>query len=127
MPEMTPAQRVSKHKDFLNANWKAIASFAYGEFLSKGRGMVVVPEADFVFAERPRLAPIHFRYVSKADAETLLDDWNGSKDQGWIETYDPKEKVILVIVRFDSGVSSYLIGSRPTPPEAFRLAKAGEN
>ena len=127
MPEMTPAQRVSKHKDFLNANWKAIASFAYGEFLSKGKGMVVVPESDFVFAERPELAPIHFRYVSKADAEALLDDWNGSKEQGWLATYDPKEKVILVIVRFDSGVSSYLIGAKPSPHDAYRLAKASEN
>ena len=124
---MTPAQRVSKHKDFLNANWKAIASFAYGEFLSKGKGMVVVPESDFVFAERPELAPIHFRYVSKADAEALLGDWNGSKEQGWIEIYEPKEKVILVIVRFDSGVSSYLIGAKPSPHDAYKMAKALEN
>ena len=124
---MTPAQRVSKHKDFLNANWKAIASFAYGEFLSKGKGMVVVPETDFVFAARPELAPIHFRYVSKADAEALLGDWNGSKEQGWIEIYEPKEKVILVIVRFDSGVSSYLIGAKPSPHDAYKMAKALEN
>ena len=121
---LNPDIRIAKHKDFLNANWRKIAAFAYGEFLAKGRGIVGVPEADFVYANESQYAPIHFRYFPGSEALSLMPDYQGSKEQGWMGSYNPEEKVAVTIIRFDSGVSSYLIGAKPSPPECHRAAKA---
>ncbi len=114
---LNPSTRIAKHKDFLQANWRKIASFAYGEFLAKGKGIVAVPEEDFVHANEPKLAPIHFKFFPEAEIQKVMPDYEGSKEQGWMANYNPEEKVIVTIIRFDSGVSSYLIGARPSPKE----------
>ena len=119
--------RISQHKEFLSANWSRIASFAWENFLSKDKGIVVVTESDFVFAKSPRFAPIRFRYVPEVDARELLDDFEGSKEQDWLSTYDPAAKVIIVIVRHHGGISSYLIGASPNPPDAYLAEKTKQN
>lgn len=117
---------MARHKDFMNANWRQIAAFAYREYLAKGRGIVAIMEEDFVYANEPSLAPIRFRYFSTADAPRLMSDYEGSKEQGWVGGYNPDEKVIVTVVRFDStGVSSYLIGARPSPKEEHAAGFAG--
>lgn len=128
MIRLTPAQRVSRHREFLNANWTRIASFAYSGFRDKGRGVVAVPEADFVQAARPELTPVHFRYFTEADIREVMTDYDDSNEEGWVASYNPEEKVIVTVIRYDgTGVSSYLIGSRPSPLEAYRLEKVKGN
>ena len=123
---LNPEIRMAKHRDFLKANWRAIARFSYENYLAKGKGIVAVPEEDFVHANEPSLAPIHFKYFPEAEILKVMPDYEGSKEQKWAAEYDPDEKVIATIIRFDStGVSSYLIGGRPTPPECHRASKAG--
>ena len=118
---LNPEIRMSRHRQFLDNNWTAIASFAYREFLAKGRGIVAVPEEDFVHANEPAMAPIRFRYFPKSETLSLMPDYEGSKEQGWIASYNPKEKAIVTIIRFDHGFSSYLIG---IPPECHKDSKA---
>jgi len=117
---LNPDIRMAKHRDFLKANWRAIASFAYENYLTKGRGIVAVPEEDFVHANKPAMAPIHFRYFPESEIPAMMPDYKGSKEQKWVASYDPKERVIATILRFDSGVSSYLFGAKPTPPECHK-------
>lgn len=124
---MNSAHRVDKHKQFISANWSRIGSFAYGEFLAKGRGIVAVPEADFIDAQSPAYAAIRFCYFPDSEALSLMSDYEGSKEQGWVESYDPEAKVIVTIIRFDSGVSSYLIGTTPSPRESHLAEKAKGN
>ena len=120
---LNPEIRMARHRDFLNANWRKIAAFAYGKFLAKGRGIVAIPEEDFVHANEPQLALIHFRYFPEAEIQLVMPDYEDSKEQGWMSTYDPEERVIATIIRFDTGVSSYLFGARPTPPECYNANK----
>lgn len=123
---LTPGIRIARHKGFLDADWRKIAAFAYGEYLVKGRGIVAIMEEDFVHANQPEYAPIRFRFFPDAEALGLMPDYEGSKEQGWVSNYDPDEKVIVTVVRFDStGVSSYLIGAKPTPPECYKAGQAG--
>ena len=104
---LNPEIRMSRHRQFLDDNWTAIASFAYREFLAKGRGIVAVPEEDFVHANEPTLAPIRFHYFPEAEIPAMMPDYEGSKEQKWVASYDPEEKVIATIIRFDStGISS---------------------
>lgn len=121
---LNPEIRIARHKSLMNDNWRAIASFAYGEYLAKGKGIVAILEEDFVHTNKPQFAPIHFRYFPEANMAELIADYEGSKEQGWMGSYNPEEKVIVTVVRFDSGVSSYLIGARPTPPECLEADKA---
>lgn len=122
---LNPQMRIARHKDFLCANWRGIGAFAYGEYLSKGRGIVCVPESDFIDAERPAYAPIHFRYFTEADIIEVMPDYEGSKEQGWLKSYSPNEKAIVTMIRYDAGVSSYLSGGQPSPP-ACHAAKVAE-
>jgi len=122
---LNPDIRMAKHRDFLKANWLQIALLSYENYLAKGRGIVAVPEEDFVHANEPQLAPIHFRYFPEAEIPAIMPDYEGSKEQKWVASYDPKERVIATIIRFDStGVSSYFFGARPTPQECHEIAKA---
>ena len=123
---LTPEIRMARHRVFLDANWRQIAAFAYGEYLAKGRGIVAIMEEDFVHANEPTLAPIRFKYFSAAEAPRLMSDYEGSKEQGWVGGYNPDEKVVVTVVRFDStGVSSYLIGARPSPKELHASGRVG--
>lgn len=125
LPTPSPEERVAKHKDFLSANWRRIGAFAYSEYLLKGRGIVCVPEEDFIHAPSPSYAPIHFRYFTEADIIEVMLDYDGSKEQGWVRSYSPDEKAIITILRYDAGVSSYLAGGQPSPP-ACHAAKVAE-
>jgi hypothetical protein len=126
--DLTPEQRIAKHKDFLNANWTGIAAFAWERYLDRGKGMVLVEEEDFVFASTPQYAPLRFRYLPANDpAIGKFPDWEGSKEQAWIGTYDPADRVIAVVIRHDFSISSYLAGAKPSPPEAYALARAADN
>lgn len=121
-----PEIRMSRHRKFLDANWRAIASFAQENYLAKGKGIVAVPEEDFVHANEPTLAPIRFHYFPESEVLNLMSDYEGSKEQGWMASYDPEEKAIVTIIRFDHGFSSYLIGTKPSQPECHKAAKAKE-
>lgn len=110
----------------MDANWRQIASFAYREYLAKGRGIVAILEEDFVYANEPSLAPIRFKYFSAAEAPRLMSDYEGSMEQGWVGGYNPDEKVVVTVARYDStGVSSYLIGAKPSPKEVNNARCAG--
>ncbi len=41
---MTPEERIARHKDFLVANWRGLAAFAWEHYLDRGKGMVLVEE-----------------------------------------------------------------------------------
>jgi hypothetical protein len=122
---LNPEIRMSKHRDFLKANWQQMARFSYKNYLAKGRGIVAVPEEDFVHANEPSLAPIRFHYFPEAEIPAMMPDYEGSKEQGWMASYNPEERVIATIIRFDStGLSSYLFGAKPNPREIYEAGKA---
>ena len=125
---LTKEQRIAQHKDFLQANWRALAAFSWEHYLTDGLGMVAVPEEDFVHADQPQYALLRFRYVpAKSPEFSTLPDWAGGKEQGWLETYDPKQKVIVMILRQGGGTSSYLIGANPPPPDCYTVKKSEQN
>ncbi|MCE9612920.1 MAG: hypothetical protein K8T26_01500 [Lentisphaerae bacterium] len=126
--KLTKEERIARHKSFLQANWEIIAAFSWGNYLEKGRGAVLVPEEDFVHQPIPVLKGLRFHYLPMEGHEAspfkgILSD----RELAWVKTYDPDEKVILCIIREGGGVSSYLIGGRSKPSEAWARQKAGEN
>ena len=125
--ELTKEQRIARHKSFLGANWEVIASFSWEHFLSEGRGMVVVPEEDFVHLPTPQLKGLRFAYAAK-DGGLLkkISTHFEEREWGWLESYDPDAKAIVIILR-EGGTSGYLIGGRTRPSEAYAKQKAKSN
>ena len=130
MSMMKPSEeeRIIRHKRFLAANWKLLAAFAWEHYQKQGRGAVVADERDFVHAEVPQFTGIHLRYVAENTA--LLKEiggWPGEKEANWVATYDPEIRVVVFIVRDNDGISGYLAGTIPRPPEAFAQQQAEGN
>jgi hypothetical protein len=125
---LSKEHRIAKHKDFLKANWKLIAAFAWENYRGTGRGAVLVPEEDFIHAETPQLKGLRFHYLAAEDSDAppfhgILSE----KEVGWLESYDPDARAVVCIIRDGGGVSSYLIGGRARPSEAFASQKAEKN
>ena len=126
--KLSAEERILRHKRFLAANWKLLAAFAWEYHQKQGRGAVVVDERDFIHAPVPQFTGIHLRYVAENTA--LLKEiggWPGDKEANWVATYDPEIRVVLFIVRDDEGISGYLAGTTPRPPEAYAQQKMEGN
>lgn len=123
MTELTQEQRIARHKDFLKANWHLIAAFSWENYLTKGRGVVMVPEEDFVHATVPQLKGLRFHYLALTDKNPDFAHVLADKESRWLESYDPDEKVIICIVR-PEGVSSYLFGGPAKNSQAYAQQKA---
>jgi len=125
---LTREQRITKHKDFLKANWQLLAAFSWEHYQSEGRGFVMAMEEDFVHAKTPQFAAIRLRYIAESsqrfpEAAKML----GDKELNWLKIYDPDAKVPLLILRDNGGTSGYLIGGNPKPSEAHAKEKAKQN
>ena len=124
---LTQEQRIARHKSFLAGNWDLIAAFSWEHFQVEGRGMVVVPEEDFVHSPAPELKGLRFAYAAKdSDLLKTVSKHFEQKEWNWLETYDPDQRAIVIIVR-DVGTSGYLIGGRTRPSEAYAKEKAKQN
>jgi hypothetical protein len=56
---------LTKEQRILNANQELLAAFAWERYQKEGRGMVVVPEDDFVHLPTPTLKGLRFAYAAK--------------------------------------------------------------
>jgi hypothetical protein len=126
--ELTREQRIARHKDFLRANGETIAAFSWGGYLKDGKGAVLVPEEDFVHLPTPQLKGLRFAYAAK-DSDLLgeISTHFEQKEWSWLDSYDPDEKAIVIILREGGGTSGYLIGGRTRPSEAWARQKAKDN
>ena len=111
---MSEEERIVRHKRFLVANWPMLAAFSWEYYLKQGRGAVVVDERDFIYAGVPQYTKIHLRYVAEnTPLLTEIGGWPGDREAGWVKTYDPDARVVLLIVRESGGTSGYLAGTNP--------------
>lgn len=125
--DLSKEQRISRHKEFLKANWELIAAFAWENYLSKGKGAVLVPEEDFVYADVPQLKGLRFHYVPLSErANEHFKDILAEKELGWLSAYDPDVRVVLCVMR-DEGISSYFVGGTCRCSDAYSKQKATRN
>lgn len=126
--DLTRDERIARHKRFLSANWEMLAAFSWEHYQQEGRGAVLVVEEDFVHAEVPQYATVHLRYVG--DASPVLREiggWPGEKETNWVKTYEPDERVVVLVVRDNGGTSGYMISGVTKPSVAFTRQQATRN
>jgi hypothetical protein len=74
------------------------------------------------------IARLKLRYVAENTA--MLQEaggWPGDKEAGWVASYEPAIRVVVLILRENGGSSGYLAGTSPRPPEAFAQQQAEGN
>ena len=126
--KLSKEQRISGHKTFCGANWRMIAAFAWGQFLVKGKGAVVIPEDDILSQGAPELAPIRFNYVTgDFSKQEGMQGFLGEKEEAWLRDYNPDEKVIVMVIRTGGGISSYFIGGSPNSSKAYAEHQSASN
>lgn len=109
-----PANR-GKHLNFLQANWSSLAALAYGEFVAKGRGMLIIDDGAFINKPRGQFTKYSAVYVAENSPEfaTLGGKWPGDREARWVREYDPTTTVLFGFSRSDDGgESSYRIEGR---------------
>lgn len=108
------------HLAFIRSQWPDFAAFAYERFVTQGRGAVVV---DLKGAERPgEDLRVPTRYVAD-DSESLrkLGGWPSDEIHEIIQTYNPEEDVVFLILRLDGDIFHYNVSDDLTPADAHRL------
>ena len=89
--------------------------------------MVVVPEEDFIHFPNPELKGLRFACAARdSDLLRLISAHFEAREWEWLETYDPDQRAIVIIVR-DHGTSDYLIGGRMKPSESYARQQAKNN
>jgi hypothetical protein len=107
------------HQKMLRSEWREFAAFAWGKYLSEGRGAVVVNfrrgkqsgsrlqiPTSYVADESPRLAK--------------LGGWPGEDIAQIVRQYDPQQEVLFLFLRLDGEVFHYLVSDELTPPQAHQ-------
>lgn len=125
---LTKEERIARHKRFLNSNEHSISAYSWENYLTKGRGMVIVMEQDFVLADCPNLLEVRFGYATKDSSlmGNISTHFQGLEWE-WLENYDPDAKMIIIIVRPEFGTSGYLLDCDLKPSLAYSQQMAKFN
>lgn len=126
--EADRAQASSHHK-LIVAHWTDVAAAAYLGFKRYGIGAVIVQERDTraagvehdFEAHSLSYAPADSAWISNRSDETV-EAWLDDRFQ----TYDPNDTA-LVLFPNDGTLHVYAVEGTPTPPLAFKLARAQYN
>ena len=110
MPEPGESRR-ERHLAFIEANVDQLADAARYGYRERGRGMLLMDDADFIGKPRGVLTKYRRAYVAEGTPEfdALGGHWPGKKEAAWVAEYDPDTTMLVGFARTDSGVSSYRV------------------
>ena len=110
----------AQYIDFIHANWALLCVLSYKGFLEKGKGMVVVPDEDFITKEKGILTEIRMTYMASDDP--LLGKMIGNQERGWFLNVNPDRTLLVGFIRsLDEGFSSFRVDGvgSGTPKEIY--------
>jgi len=106
-----PGEKVRRqYIDFIQINWALLCTVAYTGFLEKGKGMVVVPDEDFITKPQGVLAEIRITFMAENDP--VLQKLIGDQERGWFldASLSPDRTLLIGFVRsLDDGFSSFRV------------------
>ena len=107
MDEIRPERR-EQHLAFIRTHWIPLALSAYEGFVERGRGFLMLLEAD----TKPNNAgSFTTNYLGENEAMRInpTKPWPGDKEATWVKEYDPAVDALIGVLRDDGGVSSYRV------------------
>jgi hypothetical protein len=107
------------HVTFIRSQWRDFAAFAWGKYLSEGRGAVVV---DLMKASKSgESLQVPTFYV--ADGSERLSNrggWPSEEIAEVLREYDPEQDVVFIFLRLDGDAFHYNASDDLTPPRAYQ-------
>jgi hypothetical protein len=105
------------HQNFMRAQWKDFAAFAWNKYSGAGRGAVVI---DLRRATK-ELSGLRVPVFYVAQSSEQLDARGGWPDEEIaraVEDYIPEEEVLFLFLRRDGQAFHYIASDDPAPPRA---------
>ena len=108
------------HVTFIRSQWRDFAAFAWGKFLSEGRGAVVV---DLLKASKSggNLQVPTYYVADESERLSRRGGWPNAEIAEVVKEYDPEQDVVFVFLRLDGDVFHYNASDELTPPRAYQI------
>ncbi len=113
------------HITFIRAQWRDFAAFAWGKYLSEGRGAVVI---DLLTASKAG-GNLQVRTYYVADGSDRLlkrGGWPNKEVAELVAEYDPEQDVVFIFLRLDGDVFHYNASDDLTPPRAYKTKRKAD-
>ena len=106
------------HVTFIRSQWRDFAAFAWGKYLKKGRGAVVV---DLMKASKSgEKFQVPSYYVAEGSERlSKRGGWPNQEIADVVNEYDPEQDVVFIFLRLDGDVFQYNASDELTPPQAY--------
>lgn len=112
---------------YISAAWADLAAVAWYEFLTNGRGMLLIDFSEMVIVRLDEvIADVHYIRDEEIVAKSIefgIEPQLCVKVKHAVFMYEPMREVIVVAKMPDGSMVDYLVEKEPSPPEAF-LRKA---
>jgi len=115
------------HVTLIRSQWCDFAAFAWGKYVSEGRGAVVV---DLMKASKTGGALQAPTYYVADGSERLSQrgGWPNEEIAEVVREYDPEQDVVFIFLRLDGDAFHYNASDELTPPQAYqRKGKVDES
>jgi hypothetical protein len=126
MRDIPKEQRTKAHTLVIEGNWAKIAGIAWAEYRERGRGAVVIQEDDFLDVPNGLMTVFRINYISPLRKKVFQAIFS-EKDMHTLQTYDPETQVMVMVMRGDCRLATYIAQGEPDPPIAYDLRMSERN
>ncbi len=106
------------HYDFLCAQWRTFAAYAWSRYLEEGRGAIVLDLRNAAKAGSGIHLPT-FYVAEGSDKLARRGGWPSADVEQAIHDYFPEEEIVFIVLRLDGDVFHYVGAADPAPPDAY--------
>jgi hypothetical protein len=106
------------HLAFIKSQWRDFAAFAFERFMSQGRGAIVLDLKNAGRTGDKLRVPAHY-VADQSESLRKLGGWPSDEIEEVVQTYNPEQDVVFLILRLDGDVFHYNVSDEPAPPEAW--------
>jgi hypothetical protein len=107
------------HVTFIRSQWRDFAAFAWGKYLTDGRGAVVVDLVKASKSGEDLQVPTYY-IAEGSERLSRLGGWPNEEIADVINEYDPEQDVVFIFLRLDGDVFQYNTSDELTPPDAYK-------
>jgi hypothetical protein len=113
------------HVTFIRSHWGDLAAFAWGKYLSEGRGVVVVDLMRASKSAGSLQVPTYY-VADGGERLSTIGGWPNDEIAEVVREYDPDRDVVFIFVRLNGNVFHYNASDELTPPRAYEARRKNE-
>ncbi len=110
------------HVTFIRSQWCDFAAFAWGKYLTEGRGVVVVDLMKASKSGENLQVPAYY-VADGSERLSKRGGWPNAEIAEVVKEYDPEQDVVIIFLRLDGDVFHYNASDELTPPRAYQTKR----